>query len=274
MCLLSDRESRDWLVLRDRYCLLSRKIKLPLKLSSQVELAPSSSRPRLLTSRQPCQRQNQRSRISTRESNMSAWPKLPAKAAYLALRNPKRRNALSLAVLQDLKTQLQRFNTSPSDGQVRILPPFRPELLSDLESASADEKSSAGEQYDWLVSASAWKKHREGLPNVIVLRSEGPVFSAGHDLSELRQISRDDVKLTFSLCAEVMSMIRRSPMPVIGAIHALATAAGCQLALTTDLPIAKAETQFRLPGSSMGLPCTSPSTAVGRRLGNPFTYRM
>lgn len=205
---------------------------------------------------------------------MSAWPKLPAKAAYLALRNPKRRNALSLAVLRDLKAQLESFNTSPSDGKVRILPPFRPDILNELEKASADGTSTAGQYYDWLISGQAWRKHREGLPNVIVLRSEGPVFSAGHDLSELRQLSREDVKLTFSLCAEVMSMIRRSPVPVVGAIHGLATAAGCQLALTTDLPVAKAETQFRLPGSSLGLPCTSPSTAVSRRLGNTFTYQM
>jgi enoyl-CoA hydratase/carnithine racemase len=89
-----------------------------------------------------------------------------------------------------------------------------------------------------------------------------------------RTVSHDDVKLTFAICAEVMTLIRRSPAPVVGAIHGLATAAGCQLALATDLPIAKAETQFRLPGSTLGLPCTSPSTSVSRRLGNAFTYRM
>jgi enoyl-CoA hydratase/carnithine racemase len=44
--------------------------------------------------------------------------------------------------------------------------------------------------------------------------------------------------------------------------------------LTTDLPIALASAQLRLPGASLGLPCTSPSTAVSRRLGPAFTYRM
>ena len=71
-----------------------------------------------------------------------------------------------------------------------------------------------------------------------------------------------------------MSLIRRSPAPVVGVIQGLATAAGMQLAMTTDLPVAAAATQFRLPGASMGLPCTSPSTAVSRRLGNAFTYRL
>src|ERR1700761_7255448 len=71
-----------------------------------------------------------------------------------------------------------------------------------------------------------------------------------------------------------MSLIRRSPAPVVGVIHGLATAAGRQLALTTDLPLSCAGPQFRLPGASLGLPCTSPSTSVSRRLGYAFTYRL
>lgn len=208
-----------------------------------------------------------------------SWPKLPAKAAYLALRNPQRRNALSLSVLRDLKAQIIGFNTSPADGNLRILPPFQPHILEELEAISSHHAAirpsdEQGGGLRWLLDTDEWHKHRGGLPNVVVLRSDGPVFCSGHDLGELRKISRDEVKETFTLCAEVMSLIRRSPAPVVGFIQGLATAAGAQLALTTDLPVAAADTQFRLPGASIGLPCTSPSTAVSRRLGAPFTYRM
>ena len=205
------------------------------------------------------------------------WPKLPSKAAYLAIDNARRRNALSLAVLRSLRSQLHKYNTSPKDGKVRMLPPFKAGILTTLESASKDLNSGSAtsdSEHSWLLSASAWREHRQGLPNVIVLRSDGPVFCAGHDLGELRELSHDEVKETFALCAEVMGLIRRSPAPVVGAIQGLATAAGCQLALTTDLPVACASTQFRLPGASLGLPCTSPSTAVARKLGSAFTYRM
>lgn len=203
------------------------------------------------------------------------WPKLPAKAAYLALQNIKRRNALSLAVLTDLKEQLIRFNTSPVDGRLRILPPFKASTLDDLERiSSGNSRHETKSELSWLLDSHAWRREREGLPKVIVLRSEGPVFSSGHDLGELRNLSPEDVKMTFELCAEVMKLIRRSPAPVVGVIQGLATAAGCQLALTTDLPIATANTKFQLPGASIGLPCTSPSTAVSRKLGVPFTYRM
>ena len=202
------------------------------------------------------------------------WPKLPARAAYLALHNAQKRNALSLEVLRDLRSQLHKHNTSPVDGNLKILPPFKPEILDQLEAAVKDGDSAAKAEYGWLLDASTWEKERAGLPNVIVLRGAGPVFSAGHDLGQLRQLPYEEVKETFALCAEVMSLIRRSPAPVIGMIQGLATAAGCQLALTTDLPVACASTQFRLPGASLGLPCTSPSTAVARKLGNAFTYRM
>ncbi|RMD43024.1 hypothetical protein DV735_g2115, partial [Chaetothyriales sp. CBS 134920] len=202
-----------------------------------------------------------------------SWPKLPPRAAYLALNNPQKRNALSLAVLRDLRDQLYKYNTSPLDGRLRILPPFKPGILQELEAASSGDEA-ALEQYGWLLDPSRWQKERENLPVVLVLRSDGPVFSAGHDLGELRRLPYEEVKETFALCAEVMSLIRRSPVPVVGRIQGLATAAGCQLALTTDIPIASADTTFRLPGATLGLPCTSPSTAVSRKLGNAFTYRM
>ena len=202
------------------------------------------------------------------------WSKLPARAAYLTLNNARRRNALSLKVLRELRDQLHAFNTSPRDGKLRILPPFKPDILEKLEQAEPAKDPNLANEYGWLLDASEWQTHREGLPTVLVLRSDGPVFSAGHDLGELRQISHDEVKETFALCAEVMTLIKRSPAPVIGHIQGLATAAGCQLALTTDLPVACADTQFRLPGATLGVPCTSPSTATARKLGNAFTYRM
>lgn len=139
-----------------------------------------------------------------------AFPPLPAGAAYLRLQNSARRNALSLSILRSLRQQLIDFNTSPS-GKLHILPPFKPEILSKLEAGD--------EEYAWLLDAEVWNKERQGLPKVLVLRSEGPVFCSGHDLGELRKLSHDETKETFALCAEVMALIRRSPAPVIGVIQ-------------------------------------------------------
>ncbi|KAF5018111.1 hypothetical protein F66182_9930 [Fusarium sp. NRRL 66182] len=203
-------------------------------------------------------------------------PKLPPNVAYIRLSNPAKCNALSLAVLKDLKKQLTQALTSPLTGQLRLLPPFKDHVLPDLENAvrQGDTATDQWKKYGWLVNASEWKRERRGLPDVLVLRSEGPVFSSGHDLKELSQLSHDDVKHLFSLCAEVMALIRRSPVLVVCPIQGLATAAGFQLAMTTDFPIALPETNFCLPGANIGLPCTSPSTAVSRRLPPGATYRL
>uniref|UniRef100_L2FPR0 Enoyl-hydratase n=1 Tax=Colletotrichum fructicola (strain Nara gc5) TaxID=1213859 RepID=L2FPR0_COLFN len=144
------------------------------------------------------------------------FPKLPARAAYIHLNNPARRNALSLEVLEDLRSQLLTNLTSPKSGRLMTLPPFKPGILHELERVSerAAPDSKENSEHSWLVDANAWAEERAALPNVLVLRSSGPVFSSGHDLKQLASLSHVEVKRSFALCAEVMSLIRHSPAPV------------------------------------------------------------
>lgn len=44
--------------------------------------------------------------------------------------------------------------------------------------------------------------------------------------------------------------------------------------MTCDIAMAKRGTVFQLPGMGIGLPCTSPVTAVSRRVGSAMGYRM
>uniref|UniRef100_A0A0C4EF71 Uncharacterized protein n=1 Tax=Magnaporthiopsis poae (strain ATCC 64411 / 73-15) TaxID=644358 RepID=A0A0C4EF71_MAGP6 len=167
-----------------------------------------------------------------------ALPKLPAKAAYILINNPARRNALSLATLQDLRDQLARSLTSPLTGRPLLLPPFRPSVLSALERAAGHPPATGEKKQDdsysndkdddltWLVDPAAWYRLRPSLPAVLVLRSSHPagsVFSSGHDLRELSTLGTAEVRRTFALCAEVMSLMRRSPAPVVCAVEGLAT---------------------------------------------------
>ena len=202
-------------------------------------------------------------------------PALPRRAAYITLNTPQRRNALSLAELRSLRDQIIQANTSPTTGRTLLLPPFKPSLLSKLEQSHTNYSNNKPDDYSWLVSARAFARERAGLPLVLVLASHGPVFCSGHDLRELRTLPAAQISETFRLCAEVMSLIRRSPTLVVGRISGHAIAAGCQLALTTDLPITHGDgVKFRLPGAGLGLPCSSPVTSVGRRLGNARAFRM
>ncbi len=99
---------------------------------------------------------------------------------------------------------------------------------------------------------------------VVVLRAEGPVFSSGHDLTEM--IDRDENSYTavFEVCTQVMEAIRLLPKPVVAQVQGLATAAGCQLVATCDLAVAAESAGFATPGVQIGLFCTTPGVALGR----------
>ena len=101
----------------------------------------------------------------------------------------------------------------------------------------------------------------------VIIRAVGPVFSSGHDLRELMGASEEEVRSLFALCTEVMEAIRTLPKPVIAQVHALATAAGCQLVATCDLVVASEDATFATPGVKTGLFCTTPGVAVSRAVG-------
>lgn len=50
-------------------------------------------------------------------------------------------------------------------------------------------------------------------------------------------------------------------------MHAIATAAGCQLAATCDLVVASETATFATPGVRIGLFCTTPGVALSRAVG-------
>lgn len=99
---------------------------------------------------------------------------------------------------------------------------------------------------------------------VVVLRSEGPVFSSGHDLNELVNGDAEDYTAVFDACTRVMEAIRLLPKPVIAQVQGLATAAGCQLVATCDIAVAADNAAFATPGVQIGLFCTTPGVAVAR----------
>jgi enoyl-CoA hydratase/carnithine racemase len=101
---------------------------------------------------------------------------------------------------------------------------------------------------------------------IVVLSAHGPVFSAGHDLSEMQRGSEADYHSLFSLCSRVMQEFRRLPQPVIARVHGTATAAGCQLVAACDIVIAAHEATFATPGVKIGLFCTTPMVPLVRAI--------
>ncbi len=111
---------------------------------------------------------------------------------------------------------------------------------------------------------------------LIVLGATGPVFSAGHDLGEMREHFGSESALNelFATCSRVMLQVRRQPQPVIARVQGLATAAGCQLVATCDLAIAAEEASFATPGVKIGLFCTTPMIPLVRAIPGKAALEM
>jgi enoyl-CoA hydratase/carnithine racemase len=154
------------------------------------------------------------------------------------------------------------------DG-IAILTLNRPQARNSLSEALLEALSDA-------LSAIA----HDRTVRVVVLAAQGPAFSAGHDLKELNahrsgeDRGRAYFKHIMSLCSRVMQQIVTLPQPVIAAVHATATAAGCQLVASCDLAVASQAAKFATPGVNIGLFCSTPMVALSRNVSRKHAMRM
>ena len=101
----------------------------------------------------------------------------------------------------------------------------------------------------------------------IVLATNGPVFSAGHDFADMVERDLDGMRRLLATCTQLMLTLQRLPQPVVARVHGLATAAGCQLVASCDLAVAAEEASFATPGGKGGWFCHTPMVAVARAVG-------
>ncbi len=101
----------------------------------------------------------------------------------------------------------------------------------------------------------------------VVIAAEGPVFSAGHDFGDMLGASEGEARELFDICTNLMTLVQRVPQVVVARVHALATAAGCQLVAACDLAVASESSSFATPGGKAGLFCHTPMVAIARAVG-------
>jgi len=102
---------------------------------------------------------------------------------------------------------------------------------------------------------------------VVIINADGPAFSSGHDLRELRtnmETGSGSNSSLMNLCSSVMQTIVQLKKPVIAQVDGIATAAGCQLVASCDLAYASSRAKFATPGVDIGLFCSTPAVALGR----------
>ncbi len=149
------------------------------------------------------------------------------------------------------------------DGEIAVVSMSRPEKRNALSLQMMRELDEA------LALLGEERKTR-----VIVLRGEGPAFSAGHDLRELVDRDVETYRQIFEACVALMARIASVPQPVIAEVARVATAAGCQLVAACDLAVASSEATFATPGVRIGLFCSTPMVALTRNVGRKRAMEM
>src|SRR5436305_2117066 len=108
----------------------------------------------------------------------------------------------------------------------------------------------------------------------VILAANGPAFCAGHDFADVVGNDLEAVRKILHMCTTLMDTIQKIPQPVLARVHAIATAAGCQLVATCDLAVASTEAGFATPGGKGGWFCTTPMVAVSRNIGRKRALEM
>ena len=115
---------------------------------------------------------------------------------------------------------------------------------------------------------------------VIILKSSGKAFCAGHDLKQMQLARQNKDKgrkyynELFKRCGRMMVSLQKMPQPVIASVDGIATAAGCQLVASCDLAIASTKATFGVNGVNIGLFCSTPMVALSRNISKKKTFEM
>ncbi|GAA2425177.1 enoyl-CoA hydratase-related protein [Actinomadura vinacea] len=125
-----------------------------------------------------------------------------------------------------------------------------------------------------LALAEAFREAGASDARGIVLAANGPVFSAGHDFADMAGASHADARSLLRTCTDLMRTIQTVPQVVVARVHALATAAGCQLVASCDLAVAAESAGFAAPGGKGGWFCHTPMVPVARNVGRKRAVEM
>src|SRR6266567_6831916 len=125
-----------------------------------------------------------------------------------------------------------------------------------------------------LELTDAFREVGESNARGVILAANGPAFCAGHDFADMVGQDLIAMRKLLSVCTSLMDTIQAIPQPVLARVHAIATAAGCQLVATCDLAVASTEASFATPGGKGGWVCTTPMIAVSRNIGRKRALEM
>lgn len=99
---------------------------------------------------------------------------------------------------------------------------------------------------------------------VLILRAEGPVFSAGKDLREITSL---DPAADSAAAIDLLTEFRRTPPVVIACVEGLALGLGSGLVLACDLAVASENSELGYPEVAYGLVAAMTLVGIQQAVG-------
>jgi enoyl-CoA hydratase len=131
-----------------------------------------------------------------------------------------------------------RYDTK---GGVATITLDRPESRNALNRAMCED----------LVAAAA-AATADADARLVLVRAAGPVFCAGADLKERKEMSVDDVRNRRLRGYAAYHALETLPMPVVAVVHGAAIGSGAEIAASCDFIVATPEATFATPEAMWG----------------------
>lgn len=213
---------------------------------------------------------------SETEAQLDKTPSLSVKyfssSRRIILNNPKKRNALSLSMLESLR---ENILTDVDSDDLRVI------IISGSYSVWVYVIKTKHASINLVISACVVSQRSSVF---LRTRPEGADVDSGQRVSHkgVSNLFRGEFLLvsplflssnprsfiltnnTPSLVFQVMTLIQDIPVPVIAMVNGVATAAGCQLVASCDVAVVTEKSTFATPGVNVGLFCSTPAVAIGR----------
>jgi enoyl-CoA hydratase/isomerase-like protein len=149
------------------------------------------------------------------------------------------------------------------EGAVAVLTLDRPQKLNAL-STEVERDLAAALQTQEVSSSRA-----------VVIEGAGRAFSAGADVTEMREQTPDAILAYYRATGTVYERVAEMPQPTIAAIHGYCLGGGLELAMACDLRVAGRSAVFGLPEIELGiLPSSGGTLRLVRALGAARTTEL
>lgn len=143
------------------------------------------------------------------------------------------------------------------EGSMAVLSMHRPEALNALNAQLRKDLAAALDELN-----------RDAGVKGIVLRGSGErSFCAGVDLKEAQSVRVEEVESWFGEVRDIYHAIRMTDKPVVAALNGVATGAGFQIALVSDLRVGHPGTRMGQPEINAGIPSIMGSFWMSLHLG-------